>query len=230
MTLHSILPNPKIGKHYPSTHTYLDPHLELLRQWQTTRMAHTHSDLLASPDYGDACRFFLSDVYGPHDFSQRDQDFMQVYHALGRIFPPRIVKALELVIELNDLTQKLDNKLLQALVSELHVTEIITPDLYAEAYRRCHNYDERMRQIDLVVEVGQEIHRLVHMPFIGLTLRLAHQPTQWMGWFELQDFLERGYVAFKQLSDAEMFLRLIEQRERQILDQIFAGVSNPFVI
>jgi hypothetical protein len=68
------------------------------------------------------------------------------------------------------------------------------------------------------------------MPFIGLTLRLAHQPAHWMGWPELQDFLERGYAAFEYIPDTDVFLRIIRQRERQILDQIFAGVSNPFAI
>jgi hypothetical protein len=230
MVPYPIIPHPNADKHDPVTPSYLDPQLKLLRQWQAERLAATHKDLLNSPDFGDACRFFLSDVYGPHDFSRRDQDIMQVYHAVGRLFPPQVAKSLELVIEVNDLTLKLDEMLQKVLFSELHVTEEITPELYAEAYRRCNNYDERERQIDLLIEVGREVNRLVRKPFIGLTLRMAHLPAYLMGWSELQDFLERGYAAFKQLSDAEQFIQLLERRERQILDQIFAGVPNPFYI
>jgi hypothetical protein len=136
---------------------HLDPQLGLLRQWQASRLARTYSDLLASPDYGDACHFFLSDVYGPRDFSQRDQDIMQVYRSMERFLPACIVQVLKLVIKLNDLTLNLDDTLLHVLVEDLNVTDSITPKLYAEAYRRCHNYDERVQQIDLVIEVGQEI-------------------------------------------------------------------------
>ena len=226
----AFIPHTKPTRHHPSTRAHLDPQLGLLRQWQMTRLARTYSDLLASLDSGDACRFFLSEVYGPRDFNQRDQDITQVYRSMERFLPVRIVHTIELAIRLNDLTLDLDDTLLRVLVKELNVTDTITPELYAEAYRRCHNYDERAEQIDLVIIVGQKINQLVHIPFIGLTLRMAHQPAHWMGWSELQEFLERGYAAFKHLSDSKMFLQIIEQREKQILDQLFAGVSKPFAI
>ena len=43
-----------------------------LRKWQADRLARTHADLLASADYGDAARFFLTDLYGPADLANRD--------------------------------------------------------------------------------------------------------------------------------------------------------------
>jgi len=230
MTTHPLIPHNKPERPNSSSRVHLDPQLELLRQWQMARLNQTYTDLLASPDSRDACRFFLCDVYGPRDFNQREQEILQVYQSMKKYLPVRIMHTIELAIRLDDLTFDLDDALLRVLVNELSVTDTITPELYAEAYRRCHNNDKRAEQIDLVVEVGQKINQLIHIPFIGLTLRMAHQPAHWMGWSELQDFLERGYVAFRNLSNAKAFLRIIEQRERQISDQLFAGVSNPFVI
>jgi hypothetical protein len=114
----------------------MDPQWELLRQWQSQRLAHTYSDLLTSSHYGPACRFFLSDLYGPYDFGQRDQDIRQVQHSMRRFLPARILHSLNLVIELQDLTLSLDQTLLQVLVDELGMTDAITTELYAEGYRR----------------------------------------------------------------------------------------------
>ena len=230
ITLHPLIPHPKPDRDHTQTPPPVDPQLEMLRRWQSQRLARTHRDLLNHPDYGKACRFFLSDVYGPRDFTQRDEDLLQVYRTVKSLLPPPIADTFELVIMLNELTLNLDNRLLQALVEELDVTNAITPEVYAEAYRLCDNFADRVRQIDLIVAIGRDLNRLVHRPFVGLTLRMAHQPAHWLGWGDLQDFLEHGYNAFKNLADAEGFLHIIEEREKRILDQIYAGSADPFVI
>jgi hypothetical protein len=208
----------------------MDPKQKLLRQWQSERLAQTYSDLLASSHYGTACRFFLRDLYGPYDFSQRDQDIRQVQHSMRRFLPARILHSLNLVIELQDLTLSLDQTLLQVLVDELGMTDAITTKLYAEGYRRCGNYEERTRQIDLIVEVGRELDQLVHMPITSATLRMTGRPARLAGWSQLHDFLDQGFNAFKTMGDAPTFLRIIENRERRILDKIFSGDPAPFTL
>jgi len=202
--------------------------LLVLRQWQSDRLKNTHQDLLDSPDFGAACNFFLTDVYAPRDFSQRDEDILYVYHAMKRIMPAPIMRTLNLVISLNDLTTKLDQKLLQVMMEELQVTDQVTVEMYAEGYRLCDNYDERVKQIDLIVALGRSVNKLVRLPLIGFSLRLAHAPAHLSGWAELQGFLERGFAAFKRMKRVEPFLKTIEQREKQILDQIYAGEAEPF--
>lgn len=120
----------------------IDPRLALLRTWQMERLAQTHADLLASARYGPACRFFLSDLYAPHDFSRRDEGFQVLYRSLRRYLPPPLLRILTHAIILNELTQVLDDTLLTVLVNELSMTDQITLQLYAEAYRRCDNYSD----------------------------------------------------------------------------------------
>ncbi len=204
--------------------------LLLLRRWQSDRLKNTHQDLLDDPEFGPACNFFLTDVYAPRDFSQRDEDILHVYHAMKRIMPAPIMRTLNLVIALNDLTTQLDQKLLQVMVEELQLTDRVTVAMYAEGYRRCDNYDERVKQIDLIVALGRSVNKLVRLPLVGFSLRLAHAPAHLSGWAELQGFLERGFAAFKRMKKVDLFLKIIEQREKQILDQIYAGKAEPFVL
>lgn len=213
----------KVGRHEKVAGRGLEPRMKLLREWQSERLAHTHADLLADRRFGPACRFFLSDVYAARDFSQRDHDIERMYSSMRLVLPSAMARALELVVELNALTHDLDEELLGVLVDELGMTDALTPEQYAEAYRRCDNRDERERQIDLVVAVGKEIDGLIRKPAVGLALRLARVPARLAGWHEMQDFFERGFDAFKKMEGADEFLRIVADRERRILDEIYAG-------
>jgi hypothetical protein len=206
----------------------LAPEVALLRRFQSQRLARTHADLLASPRFGPAAHFFLSDVYGPRDFSQRDADLQRFYEGVRKVLPERAVAVLADVVNLSALTNELDDRLIHALVDDLHVTDVITLEQYAAAYRLCDNYDERLRQLQLIEEIGRGIDRMVKIPFIAIALRLAHAPAVLAGWAELQAYLERGFSAFKHMKGADEFMNAIIGRETRILDAIFANVENPF--
>ena len=49
-----------------------------LKAYQQRRFARSYADLLESPRYGAAARFFLDDLYGPRDFSERDAQFARI--------------------------------------------------------------------------------------------------------------------------------------------------------
>lgn len=206
----------------------LEPEIALLRRFQSERLARTHADLLASPRYRPAAQFFLADVYGPRDFSQRDADMQRFYDGVRKVLPERAVAILADVVALSALTNVLDAQLIQVMVRELDVTNSITLEQYAEGYRLCDNYEERQRQLRLIEEIGRGLDRMVHVPLIGLSLRLAHGPAVLTGWSELQSFLERGFSAFKHMKGADHFLSTIMARETRILDDIFAHVPDPF--
>src|SRR5512135_1835698 len=71
-------------KHQPRAADGLHPQLAMLREWQADRLARTYADLLADPHYHPACEFFLSDIYAPRDFSQRDHDLERIHKFLSR--------------------------------------------------------------------------------------------------------------------------------------------------
>lgn len=202
-----------------STPEELPPLERFLREWQSKRLAHTHADLLASPEFGPAARFFLTDIYAPKDFSRRDADLLALYEFLSRILPAAALRVLKNTVELNDLTHDLENEMVEALQA-LGVTDSFTTEQYEEAYRQ-GDYAARLRQIALIVEIGRDLGRISRLPFIGPTLHAAGIPARRLGWGELQDFLERGYYAWRTMRRPEPFLHAIEARETAILNRIF---------
>ena len=82
----------------PVAEAGLGPGLALLRLWQSQRLAQTYADLLADPRSSPALRFFLSDLYAPRDFSQRDHDVERIYAFLSRVMPAQTLQLLTDVI------------------------------------------------------------------------------------------------------------------------------------
>jgi hypothetical protein len=210
-------------KHQPVAMVGLDPQLAMLREWQAHRLARTYADLLADPRYRPACGFFLSDIYAPRDFSQRDHDLERIHQFLSRVLPAQTIQLLTETVELNSLTNILDNRLLRVLVDRLGVTDAVTPELYAEAYRLCDNYTERVRQIDLTRSILMQVGEGARRRVVGAALKLAKVPAQRAGWVDLYDFLERGRQAFGQMKDVKTFVDTVARREMGILDLIYAA-------
>lgn len=199
----------------------------LLAAWQSQRLENTYADLLASRRYEAPARYFLSDLYGPKDYSLRDQQIERVYRKACKLLPEHMIKPLADALAMNVLSQALDIRLCIELFDRMQVQRIDEAG-YVAAYRRCDNYALRCRQIELTRSIGHELDRVVRKPLVGALLRMSRGPAHLAGLGELQLALERGFNAFKDMRGADEFVAIIVERERRILDRIYAGEPSPF--
>jgi hypothetical protein len=199
--------------------------VKAVKRWQTQRLMKTYADLSENPRYREATSFFVEDLYGPKDFSSRDAALLRIVPVMTRVLPAKAVEAAALSVEVEALSEELDHRLAQAL-GEGPISE----ERYAGAYRETATPAERGRQIQLIVDVGQRLDALVHWPFVQQTLKLMRSPAKLAGLSDLQDFLERGFHAFKAMGSAEEFLATIDGRERRILSRLFSGAPEPFSV
>lgn len=205
----------------------LSAELAHLRDWQSRRLAFTHADLMEDKHFRPAMDFFLEELYGPKDFTQRDADVERIYPIMVRVLPDKALTSVAEAMELNSLSHELDAELLREL-KELGAAQDITEAAYTEAYRRCDNHDRRAHQIDLIESLGRDLDRLVRHRFIRTALKVARQPAKAAGFSELQGFLERGFNAFHHMKGSDEFVETIVARERDLLERIYAGESEPF--
>jgi hypothetical protein len=187
---------------------------EALRVWQAARLAHTHADLLKSPRYGSTASFFLSDIYGPKDLSRHEKAVRRIMPLMTTVLPVAGLETVADAFELNALSESLDAAMLVALGGK--VFELTEAD-YAAAYRAVDRREDRERQIELILHLGQSLDRLTKKPLIGTTLTMMRGPAAAAGLLDLQNFLERGYTAFRQMKGADEFLETITSRERALL-------------
>ncbi|KIF82293.1 hypothetical protein TSA66_18150 [Noviherbaspirillum autotrophicum] len=193
-----------------------------LRSFQSQRMARTHADLLNNAESRKAAEFFLNDLYGTEDLAKRDADLERVVPAMERVLPGTALKTVAEAIALDALSEKLDAAMAQRLGQSFSEEE------YVAAYREAGTRTERERQIAHVESVGNALCELVRIPLIGSTLAMMRGPAKLAGLAELQSFLERGFKAFKAMKNPDLFVATIVQRERAIMDRLYAGVVDPF--
>jgi hypothetical protein len=190
--------------------------LKAVKRFQHQRFSRTYQDLLELPSQGAAARFFLEDLYGPADFSERDDQFVRIVPALVRLFPGEIVGTVSRLSSLHALSEELDTEMARQLGDEL-----IDTSSYRRAWQSTGHPEQRRAQIDLMLEVGEALSRYTRRPMLRSSLRLMRGPARIAGLGKLQEFLERGFDTFHSLGDPAGFLATITTRERRIVDWLF---------
>lgn len=190
-----------------------------LAGFQAGRLARTYADLQGTPRYGPAVAFFLADLYGPQDLRERDAQVLRALEKLKRFLPGTALQALARAFELHVLSMELD----AATAAALPADRALDGGTYAAAYRAAGRPADRERQIELIGDIGTLLDGLAQRPEVGLAIRLARGPAHAAGFGQLQDFLERGFEAFRTMDGAEEFLAAIDARERALMDRLFSG-------
>jgi len=198
--------------------------LGALQAWQGRRLAAEYADQRSMPRRREAVDFFLEEVYGAHDFTDRDAQFARAVHRLRVMLPPVALQALRDAVELQALTLELDVAVAERVELD---GAALQGDTYATAYRAADRPAERRRQVDLALSIGRRLEHLTSHPTIELMLRLAAAPARLAGYGALQSFIERGYAAFRQLGpEAPDFLRAIGEREEAFRRRITVAPAD----
>ena len=187
-----------------------------IKHYQQQRFTHTYADLLGSTRYGAAARFFLDELYGPRDFSERDAQFARVVPAMVRLFPQEIIDVVGTLAQLHALSERLDS----AMAANLPHREV-NAQVYTTAWQASGEPAQREQQIALTLEVGASLDRLVRQPLLRHSLRLMRAPARAAGLADLQRFLENGFDTFRAMRGAAEFLGNVAQRERALVGALY---------
>lgn len=192
---------------------------------QARRFAGTYADLMASPAFGPAARFFLEELYSDRDYTARDQQFSRIAGTLQTMFPRPVVDTAVALAVLHAQTENLDQDMgrawLQADAAGPEATR------YASAWRAVGQRSGRQQQLARVLAMGRDLARLTRAPGLRTMLRMMRGPATAAGMGALQQFLEAGFDTFGQLARqrgaVEQFLATIEQREEALMRLMFDG-------
>lgn len=191
---------------------------------QAQRFRGTYADLMASPAFGPAARFFLEELYSDIDYTDRDQQFGRIAGTLQTMFPAAVVETAVALAVLHAQTEELDQDMGRAWLAQ----EGEAPSdaaRYTAAWRTVGQRHARQQQLQRVLAMGTDLARLTRTPGLRMMLRMMRGPANAAGMGALQKFLEAGFDTFGQLArqrgGVEQFLAAIDTRERGLMDQLF---------
>ena len=200
-----------------------------LRGWQAARFERTYADLMVSDRYRPAAEYFLSDLYGPKDFSERDEELERLLPVLTRILPSSAIHTLAVGVELDLLSESLDLAMVEVLLAAGQAADAdISEAAYIRAYRTCGNRPGREAQIELILQIGETIDIITRKPLLRAAIALFKAPAYAVHMGELHRFLDSGFHAFRHMRGAAEFLAIIRERETRILARLFSKHKTPF--
>jgi hypothetical protein len=192
--------------------------VQAVKAYQQARFRQGYADLLRDGRYRDAAQFFLDELYGPGDFSDRDAQFARIVPALVRLFPHEIVETVAQLAALHALSERLDTQMAHHL-ADARVDAVS----YVRAWQATGQPASRAEQIGLTVDVGRALDRYTRNPVLRHSLRLMRSPARGAGLSALQTFLERGFETFRAMRGAEGFLSTVAVREEALRQRLFAA-------
>ena len=199
----------------PSQHDYK----LALQIFQSGRLRRDHADLAAEAQYRALGEFVFEELYGPHDFSARDDQARRL-HQFIHLIPGLGLRDIEQVFDLLEISHKLDEAVAAWLVA-LDASIDFDEPLYERAYRLADNHDERVRQLELVRAVLYNVRQLARKPLLGAALRHTQSLAHAAGMTDIHRFLLLGYQAIQPVQDIHRFVETVSLRERDRLDRIY---------
>ncbi len=205
--------------------TSLAESVSAVKRIQSLRFEFSYHDLLKGGPYQGASHFFMSELYGPLDYSRRDEQFARIAGAIQRLLPMHAVATAVTLARLHGLTEQMDLAMGEAWErdGQSHGDEW---DRYVRAWRQTGREVDRTHQLRLVLEVGSDLDALTRAPGLRLILRMMRGPAQAAGLPDLQRFLERGFDTFASIGkrkrgSARDFLEIVKRRESEVIQALF---------
>ena len=175
-------------------------------------------------EYGPFADFFATEIYSARDFTARNESFRRITHQFKGILGDEIHLGLIRLLDLHTLTDRLDGDLAAALCGSGTLLTF-TEGQYEIAYRALDNYDERFRQIELIVESLEFTHRISHMSLIGVALKSAKLAVGLFTKDRIIELLERAYRTLAGIRNIQYLVEEVRSREVSRLDRIFGRAS-----
>jgi hypothetical protein len=190
-----------------------------LQIFQSNRLRRDYNDLAVIPQYEPVGEFFFSEIYGPRDFSRRDEEARRL-HAILHLLPGVALRDVEGVLELLELTTLLDDELARLMLGQGAGLDFDEP-LYERFYREADSYGPRLRQLELVRDSLYDVFRLSRSHLLGAGLHSSRLLARLAGIEAAHTFLVRGFDALSGVSSIERFAETIYERELARLDRIY---------
>ncbi len=190
-----------------------------LRKWQSTRLLFSYDALYQQKQYRSAIDFFTDELYGPNDFTKRDEGIKKVLPLMEKVLSKEALETFGLALKLNTLSYQLDFDLVRSLGDITNISS----EQYAHAYQNCNNLEQRQLQLELVELLANSLSGIAHRTSIMLVLKLSRKPAKLAGLEELQALLEKGVDAFRKIKEFDSFIKPIIQGEIMIMESLFSG-------
>ncbi len=188
-----------------------------VRRYQASMLKDTYRDLMEDEGYNRLITFLLDTIYTPEGTNAPTEVFGKVYDYFLERPKGKPITILTKLVELNRLTDELD----QSLADEIGETSEITDAVYEDALRACNNREERERQIELFVKCITKLHRLTRHPLNAFMFKVMKLLMSYLGRPKAIKAVKEGYSTLLEIEDVSRLTGTIRERELARLEGVY---------
>jgi hypothetical protein len=191
-----------------------------VQEFQVRRLKRDFRDLRKSEEYGPFSEFFATEIYSARDFTERNESFRRLAHQFRGLLGEEIYNGLVRLLDLHSLTDRLDERMAEELIAA-GTPRSFTETQYERAYRDLDNYDERLLQIELIIESLTFTHHISQMALINVALKSARLAVGLFSKDRTVELLEHACSTLRHIKNVDFLVGEIRDREVARLDRIF---------
>lgn len=191
-----------------------------LQEFQVRRLKRDFRDLRLSEEYGPFTEFFATEIYSARDFTERNESFRRITTQFKGLLGEEIYTGLTRLLDLHSLSDRLDSEM-STLLIDAGIPVKFTETEYERAYRELDNYDERLLQIDMIIESLQFTHHISRMALIGVALKSARVAVGIFSKDKIVELLETAYSTLRGIKSIDYLCNEVRVREVARLDRIY---------
>ncbi len=187
--------------------------------WQIAYTLPFYAEFHENPETAAAVEFVISDLIGT-GVSARDADLERVIPVMVRLLPEKALHALASAMQLNARALAINLDICRQLSDRIDASGHISERDYCAAFRQSTTLEECLELIELTIDLGHALKKLVRSRLLGTLLHAMHHPAHAAGFGAMQDFLEKGYSAFHTIDQVDHFLGQFGKRMIEVFTYV----------
>lgn len=173
--------------------------------------------------------YFFNRVYNLEGKQDRDALVLSTYGKFRSLISEKSRNRMENLINLNDLTDRLDQQMAQFLRKKgpkpvSHDAILTNPQIKA-CYQKANRKEDRQEQLNLLVHNLESFFELSKHPLAEVIMRPAYLAAVMVNAKTLYNLFEEGYLAAKPVSRETFykFIEAVKTREAEYLEHIYSS-------
>lgn len=203
------------------------------QNWLKNRIVGTHQDLFNDSKNQLMAKYFINRLYGGSEFDDlalQIERLLKYAHKAEKIIPENAIKTGLKSVGLAVLAMQLDEQVANQLLKDFPADQAIDDEMMRQTLIKLDQAKARQQQLDLLDELGISLDKYMRSFIMHTAFKMCKGAASKYHFELMYDFIGEGFVAMKPLKSAASFIQSFTEKERQIVENVHSGKTNPFRI
>jgi len=195
--------------------------IEIVRV-QIERFHEFYADYFRRPDTHAMVEYFFDRIYSLDTNQEWRRLALGTFQNVKHLVRDSTRENIEHLIELNELTETLDQAMAERLIARGFEAQKLSTDDYLSLYIECGHEQERKRHLELAIKNMRSFYDLAHRPINSILIKPARFTCKALGIYPLFAPVEEGYYAVLHIP-RDLFQSFVDEVERKEWEYVNAA-------